>query len=85
MPVPKEPFHVSLLVLPEAMVFPVSGIYEVLTALDGLSRLDSAVPPQAPFEVEIVTVPGAVSVARLPLGAPGPSIRSSGRISSSSP
>lgn len=62
--------HVSLLTLPEAMVFPVSGIYEVLMGLDGLSKLDPAAPSVPPFEVEVVTIPGADTVMRLPLGKP---------------
>jgi transcriptional regulator GlxA family with amidase domain len=65
-----ERFHVSLLTLPEAMIFPVSGLYEVLTAVDGLSRLDPALSAQAPFEVDIVTTRGATNVTRLPLGTP---------------
>ncbi|HMB69309.1 MAG TPA: helix-turn-helix domain-containing protein, partial [bacterium] len=66
----KERFHVSLLTLPEAMIFPVSGLYEVLTAVDGLSRLDPALSARAPFEVDIVTMRGAGDVSRLPLGTP---------------
>lgn len=66
----KDQLHVSLLTLPEAMVFPVSGLYETLTSVEGLSKLDASVPARAPFAVEIVTPSSADAMNRLPLGAP---------------
>jgi len=68
MPPREPPLHVSLLVLPESMVFPVSGLYEVLTSVHGLAAIEPSVPAEPPFVVEIVTPPEAET--RLPLGTP---------------
>lgn len=72
MPELNDPLHISLLTLPEAMVFPVSGLYEVLTSLEGLASFEPSVPPFAPFAVEIVTVSESDAMGRLPLGTPRP-------------
>lgn len=63
--------HVSLLTLPEAMIFPVSGMYEVLSALDTIAALYPSTPMPVRFAVDIVTPGGDADVmARLPLGEP---------------
>lgn len=49
------PRHVSLVVIPEVMVSPLSGMYDVLTCLEFLASFDDAVPPSAPFQVEFVS------------------------------
>jgi transcriptional regulator GlxA family with amidase domain len=50
----REPLRVSLLVLPDATIGSVTGMFDSLTAFPLLSSLDDAVPPTAPFEVELV-------------------------------
>ena len=51
---PPRPLHVSIVVLPESMMSPVSGIYEVLAALHHFARYDAAIPSEARFRPEIV-------------------------------
>lgn len=49
-----QPLHVSVLALPESMMSPVSGIYEVLSALHHFAGYDDALPREARFRPEIV-------------------------------
>lgn len=53
-----DPRHVSLVVIPEVMVSPLSGMYDVLTCFEFLGSLDEAVPSSAPFRVEFVSTRG---------------------------
>lgn len=46
--------HVSLVVIPEATVSSLSGLYDVLNCFEVLGSFDDAVPASAPFEVELV-------------------------------
>lgn len=50
-----QPIHVSLIALPEVMISPLAGLYEVLTLFETLGSFDDAVPQEPPFEVQIVT------------------------------
>lgn len=52
-----QPIHVSLVALPEIMISPLAGLYEVLTLFETLGSFDDAVPQDPPFEVHIVTPP----------------------------
>jgi len=51
---PIRPLHVSILTLPESMMSPLSGIYEVLGAIHHFSQYDDALPREARFHPEIV-------------------------------
>src|SRR5918996_342995 len=53
--------HLSLVALPDAMMSPVSGLYEVLNSFELLSTFYDAVPNEAPFHVEIVAPTRAVT------------------------
>ncbi len=46
--------HLSLVAIPDALMWPVSGLYEVLNSFELLGTFDDAVPSKAPFHVEIV-------------------------------
>jgi transcriptional regulator GlxA family with amidase domain len=50
----KPPAHVSLVAIPDAMVSPLSGLYEVLSSFELLGTFDEAMPEESPFRVEIV-------------------------------
>ena len=52
----QRPYRVSLLVIPEAMTFTLSGVYEVLGSFGLLSSHDYALPREPPFRVEIVAL-----------------------------
>lgn len=54
-PTPAGRLHVSLVVIPEAMLSPLSGLYDVLTCFEFLASFDDAVPASAPFTVEFVS------------------------------
>jgi transcriptional regulator GlxA family with amidase domain len=71
MPGSKHPIHVSLMAVPDAMVAPISGLYEVLNCFELLGTFDEAVPEDSPFHVEIVAPEGAPSrtASGLPIGA----------------
>ena len=53
-PTSSRPLHVSIVVLPESMMSPVSGIFEVLAALHHFARYDPAIPAEAKFRPELV-------------------------------
>lgn len=48
-------WHVSLLVIPESMVSPLSGLYDVLNCFELLASFDNAVPALPPFSVDFVS------------------------------
>ena len=50
----REPIRVSLLVLPEAGVGTLTGIFDVLSCFPLLATFDDAVPAAPPFTVELV-------------------------------
>lgn len=47
--------HVSLVVIPEVLVSPLSGLYDVLNCFELLGSFDDAVPANAPFQVDFVS------------------------------
>ena len=49
------PRHVSLVVIPEVMASPLSGMYDVFNCFEFLASFDDAVPSSAPFRVEFVS------------------------------
>jgi transcriptional regulator GlxA family with amidase domain len=61
-----KPTHVSLVALPEIMISPLAGLYEVLTLFETLGSFDDAVPQEPPFDVQIVA-----PVDMRPTGASG--------------
>jgi len=64
MPVHTARMHVSLVVIPDAMVSPLSGLYDVLNCFELLGSFDDAVPTSPPFTVEFVsTTCGSVETA----------------------
>ncbi len=67
---PNRRRHISLLALPESMIFPISGLYEVFVALERLAEFDMPVPEDKLFDVDIVTPRETDTMARLPLGTP---------------
>jgi transcriptional regulator GlxA family with amidase domain len=54
MPGAERRIHVSLMAVPDGMVSPLVGMYEVLSSFSLVGTLDPAVPTEAPFQVEIV-------------------------------
>jgi transcriptional regulator GlxA family with amidase domain len=50
----REPLRVSLLVLPDAGVGTVTGMFDTLSSFSLLSTFDDAVPSEPPFAVELV-------------------------------
>ena len=50
----REPLRVSLLVLPDATVGSVTGMFDTLSCFPLLGTFDDAVPPEPPFAVELV-------------------------------
>lgn len=63
-PAPATHMHVSLVVIPDAMVSPLSGLYDVLNCFELLGSFDEAVPTSPPFTVEFVsTACGPVETA----------------------
>ncbi|AHD03675.1 GlxA family transcriptional regulator [Leisingera methylohalidivorans] len=52
---PPRATHVSLIALPEVMISPLAGLYEVLTLFETLGSFDDAMPRDPPFDVQIVT------------------------------
>jgi transcriptional regulator GlxA family with amidase domain len=64
MPVPSSHMYVSLVVIPDVMVSPLSGLYDVLNCFELLGSFDDAVPTSPPFTVEFVsTTCGPVETA----------------------
>lgn len=51
---PDRPIHVSLVAIPDAMVSPLAGLFDVLNSFDLLGSFGDAVPKSSPFAVEIV-------------------------------
>jgi len=62
MPRPRQPIHVSLVAIPDVMVSPLTGLYDVLNSFELLGSFDDSVPKRSPFHVEIVA-PAGPSVA----------------------
>ncbi len=54
MPENRSPLRVSLVVIPDAMVSSLSGIYDVFNCLPLLATFEETVPEQNPFRVELV-------------------------------
>jgi transcriptional regulator GlxA family with amidase domain len=54
MSIKKGRIRVSLMLIPEAMIAPVSGLYDVLNSFGLINEFDNSVPGNAPFDVEIV-------------------------------
>jgi transcriptional regulator GlxA family with amidase domain len=52
----QRPYRVSLVVIPEAMAYTLSGLYEVFGAIPLLSSHDYALPREPPFLVEMVAL-----------------------------
>lgn len=50
----RPPLHVSLVAIPDVMVSPLSGLYDVLSCFGLLGSFDDSVPAEAPFRPEIV-------------------------------
>jgi transcriptional regulator GlxA family with amidase domain len=50
------PYRVSLLAIPEAMSYTLTGLYEVLSSFGMLSSFDQALPREPPFRVEMVAL-----------------------------
>jgi len=70
----REPLRVSLLVFPEAGLGTLTGMFDTLSSFPLLSTFDGALPPDAPFAVELVAATdGSVSTAS---GVPLPVHRS---------
>jgi len=67
----EQPLHVSLMAVPDAMVSPISGLYEVLSSFELLGSFDDSVPENSPFRVEIVapTAGPTRTASGLPVGA----------------
>ena len=53
---PQAPYRVSLVVIPEAMTFTLSGLYEVLNSFGMLATHDHALPREPPFRAEMVAL-----------------------------
>lgn len=70
MPRAEPSIHVSLVAIPDAMVSPLSGLYEVLSSFELLGSFDDAVPEQSPFRAEIVAAAGDPprTASGLPIG-----------------
>ncbi len=52
----RNPYRVSLLVIPEAMTYTLNGLYDVLNSFGPLSTHDYALPREPPFRVEMVAL-----------------------------
>ncbi len=50
----KKPLDASLVVIPEAMVSSLTGIYDVLNCFELLSTFDDSVTTPGPFRAELV-------------------------------
>jgi len=50
----REPLRVSLLVLPDAAVGSLTGMFDTLSSIPFVSTFDAALPSTAPFDVELV-------------------------------
>lgn len=57
------PLHVSLVAVPDALLWPVSGIYEALNSFPELRTVSDAVPETPPFDVDIVSPSRSLSHA----------------------
>jgi len=68
MTVGKQPLHVSVVAIPDAMVSSLGGMYEVLGSFNLLGTFDRSVPGTSPFHAEIVA-PGE-SATRTASGLP---------------
>lgn len=66
----RDPIRVSLVAIPDVMVSPLSGLYEVLSSFRLLGSFDEAVPEESPFDAEIVAPPGEPprTASGLPIG-----------------
>ncbi len=66
-----DKIHVSLVAIPDALIGPLSGLYETLTSFKLLGQFDPLVPKQSPFTVEIVapTMASTAGASGLPLRA----------------
>jgi transcriptional regulator GlxA family with amidase domain len=66
---PRNPLHVSLLVLPDATIGGVTGMFDTLSCFPMLATVDDSVPSTPPFAVELVgSSPGSSPTASgLPL------------------
>ena len=53
-PNPREPLRVSLLVLPDATIGSVTGMFDVLSCFPLLGTFDDSVPRSPPFAVELI-------------------------------
>lgn len=54
MPGQRQPLHVSLVAIPDAVISTLTGIYDVLGSFRMLGRADPSLPAEPPFIVEIV-------------------------------
>jgi transcriptional regulator GlxA family with amidase domain len=78
-PTDREPLRVSLLVLPDAAVGSLAGMFDALSSFALLGTLDPAVPTVSPFAVELVaetagpqpTASGITIPAQRSIGDPG--------------
>jgi transcriptional regulator GlxA family with amidase domain len=60
----REPLRVSLVVLPDAAIGSLTGMYDTLSCFPLLATFDDAVPTEPPFAVELVAAtPGPASTA----------------------
>jgi transcriptional regulator GlxA family with amidase domain len=50
----KIPLHVSLVSIPDAMLSPLIGLFDVLNCFELLGSFDKAVPDEKPFHAEII-------------------------------
>lgn len=57
------PLHVSLVAVPDALLGPVSGIYEALNSFPEIRSVSDAVPKDPPFDVDIVSPSRSLSQA----------------------
>lgn len=60
---PAKPLHLSLVAVPDSLLWPVSGLYEVLNAFPQFSTMLDALPPTPPFDVDIVAPSRSLSQA----------------------
>lgn len=67
----REPLHLSLVAIPDSLLWPVSGLYEVLSSFDLLGAFYDGVPKERPFHTEIIapTREATSTASGLPLAA----------------
>jgi transcriptional regulator GlxA family with amidase domain len=63
----KKPIHVSLVAILDAMLSPLSGLYDVLNCFELLGTFDDAVPDENTFQAEIVGPTAAQAIAKFML------------------